>query len=288
MGDGGRHISLFRMDRRNVGDWWSPPVRYFPLKARSEVDMIGDLSALKDAALVIVGGGGLAQEGAMGETIRRLASESRGYKLIAWGVGADGPSDRGGLLTRDQADPDLYRRYDGFDTVGTRIFSETYGGDSRYRWVPCASSMHPLFLELRQTRPTRSVGLYAHRRVPIRQSSLASVAKAKGQKTPFGKLPRNDNTGLNIEAKLRFLAQFEYVVSNSYHGVFWATLLGRKAICPAFKNGLFTFKHPPAYYDPAEPDRAFDEAVVHPDALDECRAANIGFYRFLTETYGDI
>lgn len=92
---------------------------------------------------------------------------------------------------------------------------------------------------------------------------------------------------MDIAAKLRFLARFEFIVTNSYHGVYWATLLGRKVICLAFKNGLFSFRHAPAYFDPAEPSRAFDEAQAYPDAIDECRDANIGFYRYLIERYGD-
>ena len=282
-------VTLFRADPKNVGDWWSPPVRYFPLRARTEMDLVGDLSSLEHVRTVIVGGGGLGRAGIMGETLARIARPDRPYKLIAWGVGADTVSDRKAILPENTDVTELNRYFDGFDLVGTRIHAnDGYAGDDRLRWVPCASSMHPDFLALRKTRPVAAVGLYAHRRVSIPHHTFRDIARGMGQRLRLGRLPRDDNTGRDIGAKLRFLAQHEYIVTNSYHGVFWATLLGRKAVCLAFKDGLFSFRHRPAYFDPAQPEKAFDEARIHDTALDECRAANLGFHREVVERFGDV
>jgi len=264
-------------------------VRYFPFKSQKELDLMGDLSALKEAAVVIVGGGGLAQPGAMTDALNKLADPARNYKLVAWGVGADKETNRNGILTPADADPNLHQAYDGFDIVGTRIHSpENYNGDKRFRWVPCASSLHPALLKFRDVKPSESIGFYAHKRVAIPMKDIRDIARSRGQKAFMGRLPRDDNSGNNIEAKLAFMARFEYIVTNSYHGVFWATLLRRKVVCVPFKNGLFSFRHKPAYLSVESPERAFDEAQVYPDALDECRAANIDFYCDIRAELGDV
>ena len=109
-----------------------------------------------------------------------------------------------------------------------------------------------------------------------------------GAKSVWGGIARQDNTGRDIAAKLAFLARYETIVTNSYHGVFWGTLLGRKVVCVQFKNGLFSFRHAPAYFQPDQPAKAFDEAIVHEDALEVSRQANIRFYLRVQEQFGDV
>jgi hypothetical protein len=262
--------SIHHADKTNAGDWWSPPGRYFPLKPKAIHSLVTYRPSPEGREIHIVGGGGLGTE-FFRPHLARLAAKSRKYKLVAWGVGVDTKYSRGALL--DPSRPfDLFGDYfDHFDVVGTRVYSSK----QRFTWVPCASSMHPAFFALRDRKPVRQLGVYQHNHRPIKFA----------RKSPFA---LKDNSGDNLVEKLEFLAQHEYVLTNTYHGVFWATLLARKVICLPFKSGLFSFKHRPAYSSGPIDQALMRSAVSYGNALEECRSANIEFYRSLTERFGDI
>ncbi|HUJ02206.1 MAG TPA: hypothetical protein VLW75_01100 [Rhizomicrobium sp.] len=263
--------SVFRADPDNVGDWWSAPFRWFPLRPSTVYDLIDARQDFADEKIVVVGGGGLGTSFFKAH-IERLKRADRPYKLIAWGVGVDEVRERGAILDSGK-DYELFGTwFDGFDDVGIRAFSE----NQKYRWVPCASCMAPAFFKLRATRPDRRIGLFQHMNVPL------AIA-------PGGEILTTGNRGKNLTEKLEFLARHEFIVTNTYHGVYWATLLNRKVLCVPFKSGLFSFKHRPVYLkSPEIGDAALAAARAYPESLDEAREANIAFYRDLIGKYGDI
>ena len=260
-------MHVFRADATNAGDWWSPPFRHFPLRPADWFDILTPERIPNLAEPCLVGGGGLGREN-FRAAIRSLVRPDRRYPLIAWGVGADVAIDRSGASVARPADL-LGDYFSGFDRVGARVWPAA----PTTRWVPCASCMHPGFHLQRRRPATERVGVYQHKRVPVA--------------APPG-IPVDDNDGHDIEAKLTFLARFEFIVTNSYHGVYWATLLGRRVICLPFKSGLFSFRHPPVYVGGWPDDVDFDRAESHPHALEECRAANVAFYADLVADFGDI
>ena len=79
------------------------------------------------------------------------------------------------------------------------------------------------------------------------------------------------NNRCTMEEALRFLGSGEIVVTDSYHGAYWATLLGRKVLTTrSDKLKMRQFMHPPA--------TGFTQPLhTYPDALAECREANIAF-----------
>lgn len=278
-------VNMFRIDHKNVGDWWSPPFRYFPFSSDRQID-IKDVDTLpNEEGLVIFGGGGLGQPGFL-PYIQKLDRPDRKYKLIAWGVGADTYADRAAKMTEGKDMESLTSYLKGFDDIGTRVSSQNgYGGDKRFRWVPCASCLSPLFSQFRSIPALEKIGVYEHFRVPVTPHlEVRNRIKAHF----FGPYPMMSNRGIDLLSKLRFMARFETIVTNSYHGVYWATLLGRKVVCVAFKNGLFSFKHPPAYLGSAGLSDAVTQARTYPDALEQCRIANINFYKHLTDKFGDV
>jgi len=212
--------------------------------------------------IVIVGGGGLGT-GFFRKHLDSLKRKDRPYKLIAWGVGVDNISDITKILD-PQKEYELFGDwFDGFDEVGTRCFSE----EQKYRWVPCTSCLHPAFFEYRDKVPSKSTGIYEHKRVPLGGTM--------------------DNSGDSLEEKLEFLSDHEIIITNTYHGVYWATLLNRKVVCIPFKSGLFSFKHPPVYSDTIEvSDDILHDAKSYPDSLEECCMANVEFYNYLFQNYG--
>ena len=258
---------LFRADSTNVGDWWCPPFRYFRFRPHAVGDILDPSFSLSETDILILGGGGLGTE-FFRPHLKRIA-ESGVQASIVWGAGVDATSDRSKLLST--RNPDLYGDYFDFASdVGIRVHSSP----QKFRYVPCASCMHDLFPRYRDRKPSNLMGLYNHKRVPLRKG---------GQSDSY---PVADNSGSDLEAKLKFLSRFEYIVTNTYHGVYWATLLERKVICLPYKSGLMSFKHPPAYcWDGVVDKDVLDQARTYPGALEEARRLNAEFYRDLTDKY---
>ena len=102
-------------------------------------------------------------------------------------------------------------------------------------WVPCASCMSPLF----------------DREYPITRESVTYLNTRKGPEGAF-------TNRLPFDEALAALGSAETVYTNSYHGLYWATLLGKEVII-----------------DPKIGKPKF--AKFHHKTLEECREANIKF-----------
>ncbi|MBT8409503.1 MAG: hypothetical protein KJN93_07750 [Alphaproteobacteria bacterium] len=285
-----RFLSIYRRDKKNVGDLWSVPQKFFPLRGVTHLDLAEPDSIPNEPGVYVVGGGGLGRAGFQ-SFLDRLTRKDRKYTLIAWGVGADTALDKAAVFGAgtEAAAPEAY--FSSFDAVGTRIWRDAgYREGDIYDWVPCASCMSELFLKLRDTRPTRKLGIYEHLRVPLASRVLegqSPLAQIPGLGPLFSRAPVASNRGADLAEKLEFMARHEVIATNSYHGVYWATLLGRKVLCYPFKDGLFTFRHAPSYPGEEGLEAAMDRARAYPEALDDCRAANIAFYHKMQERFGD-
>ena len=116
-------MNIHRLDNTNVGDWWSPPGRYFPFKPSPVLDIINSNQIPNNKEIYIIGGGGLGRP-FFREHLERLKRKDRQYKLIAWGVGSDIEENKEGIIFKDLINgKDLLGDYfDGFDEVGTRVY----------------------------------------------------------------------------------------------------------------------------------------------------------------------
>lgn len=138
---------------------------------------------------------------------------------------------------------------DRYNLIGVRDFN------TPYPWVPCASCLSPLFD--RTYEITREYVFFENR--------------------PHGLLPYADmgNDCLDLPHVIQTLASAETVVTSSYHGAYWATLLGRRVLAFPFSSKFFGLRHPPVMIDPAHWKGA--RGQCWPDALHECRTANLAF-----------
>ncbi len=253
--------SIFRTDPTNVGDWYCSPSRYFAEIAAPEQDIKSFKVGKGDC--VILGGGGLVSANFMPHMERLAACRPGLSAIVAWGIGESLINDKqGGLVPRYEGQLPGYLAE--FDLVGLRDHG------TPYTWVPCASCMLEHFD--RTYTVAHDVCIYEHKRIPI----------------PIEGLPRRSNDGQDIAASLAFLASAEVVITNSYHGAYWATLLGRRVVAIPNLSKMHNFRHAPAISAPADWRQSMSRAVSYPEALEDCREANRQFLERVLALLGSV
>lgn len=224
----------------NVGDLASCPAHYFEFPKHHIVNYDETFPVTVDA--VIYGGG------TMVNWFQRR--ELPNVKKIGWGIG----SSRHGIV-------DPWPEPIGFALLGIREYTENDERNGTY--VPCASCMSPLFDREYEIE---------HEAVIFENSDIVSRYPVS-----IGGLPTMGNTE-PLEDIIAFLGSAETVITNSYHGVYWSTLLGRKVVCLPYSSKFHWFKYPPAYSSDGGLDWRKLKPATWPAALDDARAINRGFY----------
>jgi hypothetical protein len=86
-----------------------------------------------------------------------------------------------------------------------------------------------------------------------------------------------------------FLASAEVVLTDSYHGVYWATLLCRRVVCVPYSSKFHGFHCPPAYSRERGADwrDVAKQAQVYPEALALHRETTRAFAERVRAVIGD-
>jgi hypothetical protein len=288
-----KFVVAHRMDLNNVGDLASNPLQYFLSRDEYEVvDVVEPEKYSYPDVPMIIGGGGLIGNDFMGDFWGSLLSSpdklqleemwSRTWNVndpqykdlffkfnesyqqlisttlekikdvtaprFIWGAGHNGAPE---TVFEKIRWPKSFSR---FNLVGIRDSHES----SRFPWVPCASCMHPA---LRKKYPIKNdVVFFEHKKQMIKDFGADSV-------------PRFINSGSNIEQTIELLGSANIILTNSYHGVYWGTLLKKKVMIVGghWSSKFKFFKHPPITLMKGESYRNYiDTATVYEDALDEC------------------
>lgn len=299
-----QYIVAHRKDPNNVGDVASNPLQYFLNSDQYQTVDAADLykESYPTGVPIILGGGGLFGNQFIGDAAQMLCnspdrlqlermhedawtlSDSRYqemwnnfnqqyHRLISnclaniennpapkhvWGAGHNGDP------VADAADLRYSKALANFDKVGLRDDI----GYNRYDWVPCASCMHPA---LRKTYSIRNdVIWFEHKKQLTKDFGPDSI-------------PRFVNSGSNVEQTIELLGSANIILTNSYHGVYWGTLLGKRVVLTSVWSSKFQFfRHAPAVLEKRESWRdAVQRATVHENALDECVQANENFWASL-------
>jgi len=302
-----KFVVAHRMDPNNVGDIASNPLQYFlPRNEYEIIDVanIGQKSYPEDVPL-IVGGGGLIGNSFMGDFFPELLSSpdrltlenmwnnswnvtnlkykelynnfNKKYQELVsstlnqidkvtaprfvWGAGHNGEGDVDFKKIR------WPKSFAGYKLVGIRDFHE----HSRFSWVPCASCMHPAFDKTYEIK--NDVIWFEHKKQMIKD---------------FGQdpIPRFVNTGGNIEQTIELLGSANTILTNSYHGAYWGTLLKKKVIVVggAWSSKFRWFKHAPTILEKKEDWKDWVEtAPIHDNALEECRNATKNYWKLIQE-----
>lgn len=269
-------INIHRVDITNIGDYYSAPLHYFSFPGsvveHGEILDLNDLNLNK--AHVIVGGGGLLDSW-FKPFFDKVCHVDK-LSLIAWGLGQQ--LDTGPWYKKHRQFN--YGEYlSSFNLVGIRDYD--YG----FPWVPCASCMNISFDKPREIKHEFIV--YSHKTRPV----------------PIVDFPSMTNETNQFEEVLDFLGSGETILTSSYHGAYWGILLNRKVLAFPFNSKFFTFRHTPMLFPAVwkknrsflnfKKNKSYELETVkgwrilagaarnYPQALDECRRANIDFHQLI-------
>jgi hypothetical protein len=236
------------VDPDNAGDASACPLDYFdfPGFATSVHDIYSAGLRRIRGKTVIVGGGGLLHP-TMLESLERLVSNNR---VVFWGVGHNVHGETSITYPDFVGSPDIV-------CAGFRDYLPSVP----YDHVPCPSCL--LEQMDMSSRRTCRIAIYEHKHVPI----------------PVEGYPRMKNSTRSIDEIIRFLGSAEFVVTNSYHGVYWTYLIGGKPLLyEPFSSRFHGFRYPPPTCNRDTITEAMDRAEGHPGFLEECRTLNRAFY----------
>ena len=256
---------------RNIGDLMCPPLRWLGPNGSKSVrdmrDLEGDdtrdeLEVTLRGGILILGGGGMLHN----FWLRRLMPvlrEPRPYRAVVWGAGHN-----------NYAMSRTYPDWMGMcDLVGVRDYR------TDHRWAPCVSCLCPDFDLLADTHAPHKYVLFEHVDHPI------PFKRDGDDEIPFGRNTSFETLG----GVLRFLALGQIVVTTSYHGAYWARLLGRRVVAYPWSSKFLEMRHGDDW--PLERDWHSVRTGILPednhDALRESRAATMSFWRDMKALAGD-
>lgn len=248
-------LSISIHDENNLGDRVCNPCDYFDELKDVRRWNAWDGDWAWSPQNMIFGGGGLLH-GELEARIRAVPRDQR-RKLIAWGLGHN---------RHDAATADYRDTLNGFDLVGVRDFKAAQ--QWRFDYVPCASCMSLEFEKAldRHEKPYQCHVVYAHVDHPI------------VLRKPFFSFLTMTNDVPDLSITLNFLACAEHVITNSFHGAYWALLLGRKvSIYKPFSSRFHDFKYQPPFCD-ENTWKDVEPIAAPPNYLEECRELNRKFY----------
>lgn len=210
-------INAHRSNVKNIGDLLSSPLHYYNFNQKTLVLDIHDhinkieliskgMRLLPLTTNIIIGGGGLLDNEFFEESIQKL-NKLKVNSIIYWGVG------------HNKHDDDNVKRI----YTSTKSFldkSSLYGVRDKldnYDFLPCVSCMHP---ELeRKHNIVNDVVIFEHEHIPVKIES---------------DIPRMRNDQKDFSKIIEFLGSANYVITNSYHGMYWSILMGKKSCVHPF------------------------------------------------------
>jgi len=293
-----KYIVAHRKDPNNIGDIASNPLQYF-LKS-DQYQTIDAAHLIKESypldVPLILGGGGLIGNSVFGNIVADALSSPDELQLKIISQNKWKPMDPnnnelhghfktefGNLMNHvlslakkptapryvwgaghnaAPGEPLIYpEELNQYQQVGVR------DSNTNFTWAPCASCMHPAFRK-KYNKRHRAIW-FEHKKQLIKDRDFGSEP-----------MLRFTNTGTDMDQTIELLASAEIVLTNSYHGAYWATLLGCRVIVVGPWSTKFDhMRHPPVQIPLGQPwQEAVDQTQQYNHALEECQAATENFW----------
>lgn len=240
-------IFVYKLRTENTGDKIICPYDYFPsyfnnyIVQKFDNDDLGYLTYKK--AIFIIGGGGIVnQNDFWNRWINDIIYNDN--KVIGWAIGFN--QHLGKKINEDI-------NLNDFCLLGLRDFN------CGYNYLPCVSCLHPILSSKKCIQ--RQIGCIIH---------YENTEKTFDYPTMYNNSP--------FEELINFIQESEVIITNTYHIMYWSTLLGKKVILfNPFSNKFKYFKYPPVLYS-GNLQNDIKNARTYPEALEECRSLNLQFF----------
>jgi len=182
----------------NAGDYWASPLHYYNFSdfEYNHISFVGENAHEIENSIFIIGGGGLiiTKDNYLNDILESILQKN---KVIFWGVGSN------------TACPPNFEILSHPNVIlsSTRDIHHNL----RHEYVPCVSCKHNLF-DKTSTNPN-GVGILEHPNYSINIDE-------------FPKIQNNDS----IDKIVSFISSKEFLISSTYHGVYWSQLLDKKVV----------------------------------------------------------
>lgn len=260
-------VNLHRLTTENVGDLKSAPKIYWPfLSSGKSIDFVDWYKSNKDKPIeeddlidatgIVVGGGGLLANEFFEKSLMRVFELAEvGVPVVLWGLGHNEWRLEDWRRLKFTLEVPQHKNV----MIGVRDYGH------QYSWVPCASCMSRTLEN--PPEPKHEIVTYLH---------SASKKSFYHHVEPILQFPTSENNS-NFDEAIAFLASGETILTDSYHGAYWGTLLGRKVVAFPSSSKFYDLRHAVPLGEPRDWKRLMALARSYPDALKECRAASMTF-----------
>ncbi|WGV17380.1 hypothetical protein [Fuscovulum ytuae] len=253
----------------NLGDWICCPYYYFPdYFAQYTCILHSDWAVLwheieRDDIVIFGGGGLLDNSDELNRVLNRLINCCD--NVIIWGAGTH-KYNKDNIFGKKTATEEIH--YDRAAIVGVRDYMHPSG----LPYLPCVSCLNPAFLTPQDSVPIK-------RTIGTIKSALETNFAVEG-------LPSFVTNAQPIGKVAKYILSSQVILVSSYHGAYWAMLLGKKAVLPSTRLGVDKyryFRHPVGFYD----GNSFNEDELLsiasnlpeiPSFLEESRKLNHDFF----------
>ena len=245
---------IFEVHRKvdnNVGDFYCNPSRYFDLGEIQSGELMHNDWDVKDSILVI-GGGGLIHKKFSLHIEKLINKEPR--HVVLWGIGHNFGKKH---ISKSTIDPYYPKWLEKCDLIGIRDYIQ------KNKYLPCVSCMHTAFDKEYEIK--NDVVYFTHKFKSKHIFEHGQVTMA--------------NNEMDFNKVIEFIASGRTVVTDSYHGAYWAQLLGRDVRVHGWSVKFNHFKYPPTMLDNINQDITKTKISSVPNNfLHECRNYNKEFY----------
>jgi len=258
-------INVHRNSVNNIGDILSSPLNYFTYKQKTKIIDICDdykgvffskwLCKFKfDKLHIIFGGGGLLDNSYFEKELNYITNLNPD-SIVYWGVGHNKHYDENEsrLFSESKALLDKSQLWGVRDKI------------EGMNYLPCSSCMN-VALDLSSSKVTNDIVIYEHEHISLNETNLNGM-------------PKMVNNHHSIEQVVEFFNSANYVITNSYHGMYWALLLKKKVVVVSpfsSKFDLFPYDVPIGSIEQWK--ELLEQSVIYNNAINECRLLNQEFY----------
>lgn len=250
-------LEFHRKSKTNVGDFYCNPSRYFEFENISSHDLYDDVSAHNKN--IIIGGGGLIHK-KFQNRIQELIHQ-KPKDVVLWGVGHNFSKRHVQKSKTDVFYPSWLKHA---SLYGIRDWKE--GNFDSY--LPCVSCMHPLFDNKYEEFNDIAYFTHAFKTSFNLHDTVAHMA----------------NNTLDLKSVIEFLGSARTIVTDSYHGAYWAQLLGKNVQVVSWSVKFDFMKTRPEFISNIN-DKIIYKSNSDAGYLDECRELNKRFYQQTLDTF---